>query len=43
MKNININFIKKEKLYTKLKYSRTPQYDIVSGGIAALLSGFLGF
>lgn len=39
----DINFIKKEKIYTKLKYSRTPQYDIVSGGSAALLSGFLGF
>ena len=39
----NINFIKKEKIYTKLKYSRTPQYDIVSGGSAALFSGFLGF
>jgi len=30
-------------MYTKLKYSRTPQYDIVSGGIAALFAGFLGF
>jgi hypothetical protein len=30
-------------MYTKLKYSRTPQYDIVSGGSAALLAGFLGF
>ncbi len=39
----NINFLKKEKMYTKLKYSRTPQYDIVSGGAAALLAGFLGF
>lgn len=39
----NINFLKKEKIYTKLKYSRVPQYDIVSGGIAALFSGFLGF
>jgi len=39
----DINFLKKEKLYTKLKYSRVPQYDIVSGGSAALLSGFLGF
>lgn len=39
----DINFLRKEKLYTKLKYSRTPQYDIVSGGSAALLSGFLGF
>lgn len=39
----NINFLKKEKIYTKLKYSRTPQYDIISGGSAALFSGFLGF
>lgn len=39
----NINFLRKEKIYTKLKYSRTPQYDIVSGGAAALLAGFLGF
>jgi len=30
-------------MYTKLKYSRCPQYDTVSGGIAALLSAFLGF
>jgi hypothetical protein len=40
---IIINFIKKERLYTKLKYSRSPAYDIVSGGAAALLAGFLGF
>jgi len=39
----DINFLKKEKLYTKLKYSRSPAYDIVSGGVAALFSGFLGF
>jgi hypothetical protein len=39
----DINFLKREKLYTKLKYSRSPQYDIVSGGVAALFSGFLGF
>jgi hypothetical protein len=39
----NINFLKKEKIYTKLKYSRVPQYDIVSGGVAALFAGFLGF
>jgi hypothetical protein len=38
-----IYFIRKEKIYTKLKYSRCPQYDIVSGGIAALFSAFLGF
>lgn len=40
---ININFLKKERLYTKLKYSRSPAYDIVSGGSAALLSAFIGF
>lgn len=40
---LDINFIKCEKLYTKLKYSRSPQYDIVSGGVAALFAGFLGF
>lgn len=39
----DINFLKREKLYTKLKYSRSPQYDIISGGVAALFSGFLGF
>lgn len=39
----NVFFLKKEKIYTKLKYSRVPQYDIVSGGIALMLSGFLGF
>ena len=36
-------FFKKERLYTKLKYSRVPQYDAVSGGSAALLAGFLGY
>ena len=30
-------------MYTKLKYSRSPAYDIVSGGAAALFAGFLGF
>ena len=40
---ININFIRKERLYTKLKYSRSPAYDSVSGGAAALLAGFIGF
>ncbi len=42
-----LNFInlllKKEKRYTKLKYSRVPQVDIVSGGVASLLAGLLGF
>lgn len=40
---INVNFLRKERLYTKLKYSRSPAYDIVSGGAAALLAGFVGF
>ena len=39
----DINFLRKERLYTKLKYSRCPQYDIVSGGFAALFAGFIGF
>lgn len=39
----DLNFLKKERLYTKLKYSRCPQYDIVSGGFAALLAGLFGF
>ncbi len=40
---INVNILRRERLYTKLKYSRSPAYDIVSGGSAALLAGFLGF
>ena len=39
----DVNFLRKERIYTKLKYSRVPQYDIVSGGAAALFAGFLGF
>ena len=39
----DINFLRKEFTYTKLKYSRSPQYDAVSGGFAALLAGFIGF
>lgn len=39
----DINFLIKDQLYTKLKYSRCPQYDIVSGGFAAVLAGFIGF
>ena len=42
-RTININFLRYERLYTKLKYSRSPAYDIVSGGAAALLAGFIGF
>jgi len=40
---INIFFLRKERLYTKLKYSRSPAYDTVSGGAAAILAGFIGF
>ena len=40
---VNANFLRKERIYTKLKYSRTPGYDIVSGGAAVILAGFLGF
>lgn len=39
----HIAFLRKEKVYTKLKYSRTQSYDIVSAGVAALFAGFLGF
>lgn len=38
-----VHFLRKEKIYTKLKYSRCPQYDIVSGGFAAIFAGFIGF
>lgn len=41
--SVNINFLRYERLYTKLKYSRSPAYDIVSGGAAAIFAGFLGF
>ena len=30
-------------IYTKLKYSRSPAFDVVSGGFAALLAALLGF
>ena len=39
----DLNFLKKEFFFTKLKYSRCPQYDAVSGGFAALFAGFIGF
>jgi len=38
-----IFFLKKEAFYTKLKYSRVPQYDMASGAAASFLSGFYGF
>ena len=40
---IKINFIKSEQIYTKLKYSRVPIYDIISGGSTCLFAGFIGF
>lgn len=39
----DINYLKRERLYTKLKYSRSPAYDIVSGGAAAFFASFIGF
>lgn len=41
--NFNIYFIKKERIYTKLKYSRVPQFDTSSGAIASLLAALIGF
>ena len=41
--NININFLRKERLYTKLKYSKSPAFDTVSGGAAALFGGLIVF
>jgi hypothetical protein len=43
LNRFDLIFLRKERIYTKLKYSRVPQYDAVSGGSAALLAGFLGF
>ena len=40
---INLHLLRIEFLYTKLKYSRSPAYDIVSGGAAAIFAGLLGF
>jgi len=42
-KNFILFLMKKEFLYTKLKYSRVPQFDIASGASAGLLAGLLGF
>jgi hypothetical protein len=39
----DIHFLRKEKIYTKLKYSRVPQYDIVSAGVAAIFAGLIGY
>jgi hypothetical protein len=38
-----ILFLIKARRYTKLKYSRVPQGDIVSGGLAAILAAFFGY
>lgn len=39
----DINFVRTGPRTAKLKYSRSPEQDIVSGGGAALLAGFIGF
>ena len=36
-------YYKKERYYTKLKYSRVPQFDVTSGAIASLMGALLGF
>jgi len=42
--NLHLRFIRRDRQhYTKLKYSRTQAYDIVSGGSAALLAALFGF
>jgi len=41
--NFRIFFIRKEFFYTKLKYSRVPQFDTSSGASASFLSGLYGF
>ena len=41
--NYNIYFIRKEHYYTKLKYSRVPQFDTSSGASASFMSGFYGY
>ncbi len=38
-----IYFLNKEVFYTKLKYSRVPQFDTSSGAAASFLSGLYGF
>lgn len=39
----NLYFIRSERIYTKLKYSRVPAFDTASGALATLVSGFFGF
>lgn len=43
LSDCNIYIIKKERIYTKLKYSRVPQFDIASGAIASLVAALFGF
>nr|ACX30981.1 hypothetical protein [Moneuplotes crassus] len=38
-----IYFLTKEVFYTKLKYSRVPQFDTSAGAAASFLSGLFGF
>lgn len=38
-----IYFLNKEVFYTKLKYSRVPQFDTSSGAAASFTSGLYGF
>ena len=41
--HFDIHFLLKEMHYSKLKYSKTAERDIVSSGSAALFAGFIGF
>ena len=41
--SFDINFLLREWKYSKLKYSKTAERDIVSSGSAALFAGFIGF
>lgn len=43
IRSFNVNLLRKESLYSKLRYSRTPSFDIVSGGSALLVTSFLGY
>jgi hypothetical protein len=43
LNNFFLFIFKKEKIYTKLKYSRVPQVDIASGSAASLFAGLVGF
>lgn len=41
--HFTLYFFKKELFYTKLKYSRVPQFDTSAGAAASFLSGLYGF